>query len=154
PSGVFCNDDYSGINPGIRRWLEPGRYLVFVGMYSYGYGVGGPGTPFTTTATYQGGEPPLDLRTLTEGDFGAVTLTYMGQETRAGTSGAGVVASTLSTTCVGQISEAPSYVLDMPAGTLDLRVMAESDLTITMVGEDGTVYCNDDYYGQNPAIYQ
>jgi hypothetical protein len=36
PDGIVCNDDYSGLNPGIMQYLSPGRYGIWVGSYSVG----------------------------------------------------------------------------------------------------------------------
>ncbi len=30
---VFCNDDYSGLNPGVDAWFEPGDWDVWVGTF-------------------------------------------------------------------------------------------------------------------------
>jgi hypothetical protein len=40
PEGAWCNDDFSGVDPGIFRVFEPGEYQVFVGARSTPNGFG------------------------------------------------------------------------------------------------------------------
>jgi len=39
PSGSFCNDDYSGVDPALSEYLMPGDYDLYIGEYApLGYG--------------------------------------------------------------------------------------------------------------------
>lgn len=33
PGGVWCNDDYDNVNPGIEGQWKPGRYRIWIGSY-------------------------------------------------------------------------------------------------------------------------
>ncbi len=151
PDGTHCNDDYDGLNPGIRRWLNPGEYAVYIGPL----GTYATEIDFVTTFTWAQGTAPVDLSGLTEGLFGAATIgTEPDTITLSGTSGGPNLASTLDATCTGYITEEPSFILDVTAGTtVAAHVMSEGDTTIAFVGPEGTI-CNDDYTGLNPGIEQ
>jgi hypothetical protein len=150
PAGTFCNDDYEGLNPGVRRYLTAGEYVIHVGQLSGG----GFSSTLETTITASEGTPPLDLATLPDGEFGSVTMgPGYGTSTLAGTSGGPEDASDLDPACHGHITEAPSFIMDVDSATsVSIQVLAEGDTTLVMLGPDGTYYCNDDAIGLNPAL--
>lgn len=151
PSGTYCNDDYEGLNPGVRRWLDPGEYLISVAVsYPPGYPIN-----FTTTISSEEGTPPPDLETLTSGLFGDATVgSYFGTTTLSGTSGGPNRADDFEYSCRGYISELPSYILNIEDyNYVQINVLAEGDTTLVVMGPDG-VFCNDDYTGLNPGLYQ
>jgi hypothetical protein len=45
PGGLYCNDDFEGLNPGLRASLTPGTWSVYVGNFSLEEGP----TPYTLT---------------------------------------------------------------------------------------------------------
>lgn len=150
PAGTFCNDDFDGLNPGMRRWLTAGEYAVYVGPLS-SYSLE---TDFHTTITRIEGTPPLDLATAS-GVFGSATLDYsMTASTFSGTSGGPNAASTMEPSCSGYISEEPSFVVDVTtSNTVSVSVMSQGDTTLVLSGPDGII-CNDDLVGTNPGIEQ
>jgi hypothetical protein len=151
PTGTFCNDDYDGLNPGVRRWLSAGVYLVYVGELS----ASGAATPFVTTITPSVGTPPPDPSRFTTGRFGSVTVGYgLGTTTHSGTSGGPRAAEEIEASCRGYITEEPSFVMQVNDYVYTtLRVMSEGDTTMVVMGPDG-VTCNDDYHGLNPGLDQ
>ncbi|MBN1944324.1 MAG: hypothetical protein JW797_01555 [Bradymonadales bacterium] len=150
PAGYYCNDDYEGLNPGIRRWLSPGEYLVFVGQLS----PSAIATTFTTTFTATGGTPPPDLTAFSTGAFGSVAINTTAQSTTlSGISGGPNNAADLDASCRGYISQQPSYILDVVDYiNVSIMVLSEGDTTLVVMGSDGTVYCNDDLVGFNPSL--
>jgi hypothetical protein len=146
-----CSDDYDGVNPGIRRYLAPGEYAVYVGELS----PTGIGTAFTTTVTGTAGTPPPDIASMASGLFGTATvgLSY-GTTTLGGNSGGPNRADTLDMSCRGYISEQPSFIMDVTDESyMSVRVMSQGDTTLVVMGPDGT-FCNDDFSGLNPGLEQ
>lgn len=71
------------------------------------------------------------------------------------TAGGSIDASTINTSCVGKIANAPDFELTYTAGTtypLIISVASESDTTLVINGADGSWYCIDDVDGFNPKI--
>ena len=57
--------------------------------------------------------------------------------------------------CAGYGSlDAPDFVLTLPGEVPELSIFAQSvrDLTLAVIGPDGTVLCNDDFSDLNPAV--
>lgn len=151
PAGTFCNDDYSGLDPGVRRWLTAGEYSVFVGTL----GSGSRTIGFNTTFSIQPGDPPVDLSGLTTGRAGRIEVSSTtAAETFSGTSGGSKSAADFDATCRGWVNEEPDVLLDITTATyLSFQVMSPGDTTLVVSGPDG-VFCNDDYTGVNPQIDQ
>jgi hypothetical protein len=152
PSGTWCNDDYDGLNPGVRRFLDPGEYTIYVGDLSGGY-PGSTGTPFTTTITASVGTPPPSIGT--SGTYGDVTIgPGYGTTTLGGAAGGPVAANTFDSTCRGYVTLEPSFIMEVTASTfVTVQILAEGDTTLVISGPDG-VFCNDDFNGLNPGLAQ
>ena len=151
PAGTYCNDDYDGLNPGVRQWLEAGEYVVYVGPLGAYAGE----IDFQTTFSVVDGGPPFALDTAATGLFGNATVgSGYDSATMSGTSGGPIDASTMESYCTGYVTEQPSFVLDVTGGgTISIQSMAEGDTTLVVVGPEGTI-CNDDNIGVNPGIEQ
>ncbi|MFN3170204.1 MAG: hypothetical protein ACE37E_05885 [Hyphomicrobiales bacterium] len=64
-------------------------------------------------------------------------------------------ASSVGNNCNGFIANAPDYTIDFQGAgrvPLDISVTSSTDTTLVVVGPDGSVYCNDDSDGLNPAL--
>ena len=151
PAGTFCNDDFEGLNPGIRRWLTAGEYQVYVGPLS-SYGVG---SEFSTSFSMVAGSAPIDLGARTTGLYGITSIgSGTGATTLSGRSGGMNSADTMDASCRGYITEEPSFIVDVTdATTVSLSIMSEGDTTLVVSGPEG-VFCNDDFVGLNPGLEQ
>ncbi|MEM6957286.1 MAG: hypothetical protein AAF645_16465 [Myxococcota bacterium] len=71
-----------------------------------------------------------------------------------GETGEGMYANTLSPECVGTTTEEPTAVVSTLSNFPYLRVFVQSqgDTTLAVQRPDGSVICNDDFAGLNPAV--
>ena len=106
-----------------------------------------------TVQTAETSEPPSDSR------FGVLTLAPGFIPDPATMSGTVEVqdlvdASTLGSSCIGQISRNPDHLLIADGDFANLRVLAFSEVDITLVVQspDDTYRCNDDAEGLNPIV--
>ena len=61
----------------------------------------------------------------------------------------------LDSYCYGYIPDAPTVRIQIDfEGYAELTVESSSDPILLVQGPDDYVYCNDDYYGLNPGLYQ
>lgn len=162
PNGEwYCDDDSAGeLNPGIRiRDPQSGRYAVWAGRY--GGGLGLDATLFVSELGFRGdtsGPPQLDP--MAEPNYGGTRLTAGFAPDPHNVSvfagGDQDVYDALGQNCRGHASRASDYNLDYTAGALDLYLSAtsESDITMSVMGPDGTWYCDDDGAGDlNPGLH-
>lgn len=159
PSGGWvCNDDMSGLNPGVTfETAEAGDYLVWVG------------------ALYEGGADTFDLfARLGDPDWG-LPLTNIDGDPRYGfselnvdqaTSGQLLIRGEISATaaadtlpndmyCSGYINaDAPDLVLTLDRASAGFSLYATSDVDLVMAvrSPTGEWLCNDDTMGTDPAV--
>lgn len=145
PSGTWCNDDYEGLNPGIRGAWPAGTYRVFVGTYS------GDMAENYTLRVQQYEVRETTVYALSPGFLpDPYTETGLAGGPRdsfewTGTDG--------FTDCQGNLPREPQHILELDEFSR-LKVVAESnnaDLTMIVEGPSGT-WCNDDFEGLNPGF--
>lgn len=163
PEGQWhCNDDAFGLNPAVSIYGAPaGDYLIYVGAFS-------PGATGRFTLLAALGEPNWDGAPRTGGSralnpaappavarlaFGPATpidprviFDIAPSQTEARGMGAG---------CVGFVTPSqPDVVISVQPGLPQLMVymVSELDGVLLVVGPDGTIHCNDDFDGLNPAV--
>ncbi|HLT47915.1 MAG TPA: hypothetical protein VK002_11850 [Rubricoccaceae bacterium] len=155
PGGDWlCNDDEEALNPGLRvEDAESGRYAVWVGTFSDTASADTPATLYVSAreapALDPAGTPSAGTVTLAAGftpDPHEVTVTVGGPASAGTLSG-----------CSGFVDAAPSVVLAYDthsAGPLYVYARAEGDddLTLVVIGPDGTAHCNDDAAGLDPGL--
>ncbi len=162
--GWFCSDDADGLDPGIQIDApEAGTYLAWVGSYANPGGEveatisAAPGEIVVTQPSY--GPDPYHGPTQSE-------ATYDGAEIRPGDAaarltfdempvtetvrpGGSVVNPVEGDACFGFISERPTVAI-ASTGDLAVSVSGEDDLTLVVLGPDGSWTCSDDADGTNP----
>ncbi|MEM6382994.1 MAG: hypothetical protein AAF739_09990 [Pseudomonadota bacterium] len=159
PDGLtYCNDDNVDLNPGLRiAGAQAGDYAVFVGTFEPIVDDFYPNATVTAFSGDGGADIPGtfgNARASIEPAFGSITLNAgFGEHSISLQAGGDFEAFELGSDCAGFIAEAPDYVarLDAPAG-VRISARSESDTTMAIVAPDGTVFCNDDTEGLNPAI--
>lgn len=92
-----------------------------------------------------------------DSNFGTITLApgfTPDPHTATGTSGGTTDASTLNAGCAGNISGTPDHLFVASAAFANLRIMAKSDIDITLVVQkpDGSYLCDDDSEEMNPIV--
>lgn len=159
PSGGWvCNDDMSGLNPGVTfEAAEAGDYLVWVGaLYE-----GGADTfeLFARLGDPDWGLPPTNI----DGDprYGFSELNVdqatSGQLLIRGEISATAAADTLPNDmyCSGYINaDAPDLVLTLDRSSAAFSLFATSDVDLVMAVRSplGEWLCNDDTMGTDPAV--
>ena len=165
PDGSWlCNDDAYSLNPAVSFDNAPaGDYAVYVGAFSAGTQddwtlMAALGEPVWDNAPTHGMEGGAVLAVDAEPAIGR--LTY-GPQTRVDPrvifdiSGAGTEAWPLGEGCNGYIDTTrPDVVVTAEFGLPQLMVymVTDGDGVLVVAGPDGTVYCNDDFDGLNPAV--
>jgi len=162
PDGVWlCDDDTFGINPAVTFENPlPGDYQIHVGafaqdaegIYALYAADGAPNWDVAQTPA------PEALNVAAEP---AVARMAFGARTRPDPRIVFDVPQTefavfeLGEECAGYIDPTrPDLVIEAEAGLPQLMIymIAEADGTLTVVGPDGTLYCNDDFEGLHPGI--
>ena len=168
PDGSFFCDDDGGseiLQPMVDAMFAPGDYNVFVGTFSED-----TNAAFTLTLTPGavadapaggGGAAALVTTgtaptTTANGTYGGLTIpAETAAHTFNGNAGGPNSANALNPMCFGQIAAAPDHVLEVQAAQhLNLAVLSQGDLTLTVQGPNGVFYCNDDDNGLNPGIHE
>lgn len=90
-------------------------------------------------------------------NFGTITLVpgfTPDPHTATGTSGGTTDAATMNAACAGNVSGTPDHLFVASAAFANLRIMAKSDVDITLVVQkpDGSFLCDDDTDGTNPVV--
>lgn len=171
PNGVYhCDDDGFGYpNPQVTV-TDPasGLYDVWVGTYSssggnpdaqlaiseLGYGPDGSSADDGWTTPSPTGNVDWSLPP----EYGSVELTagFMPDpHVVEVTAGGYEEAASVSDSCWGWVTSAPTYDVYYTAGSFDISFTAvsESDTTLMVRAPDGTYHCNDDGYGYpNPQV--
>ncbi len=168
PGGMwYCSDDAEELNPGIQLDdAEDGIYRVWVGTF------GDMDTTTDVTVSVGPGEVVAmsdfggsDRVTQTEGMYSgtevrsgsaAAELSLEGDTSRASQSvmaGGMVLNPVEGGSCQGFISERPSLSIVSSHYSLEIQAMSDTDEDLTMVvlGPDGSWTCSDDADGTNPA---
>ncbi len=166
PDGSWsCNDDSFQLNPGISfNNAQAGDYAVFVGSYMSGEqgeynlyaSLGQPNWEGTEPAG--GFSAPDWLNDAAEPSV--ATLTY-GPETLIDPRVIFDIAPSqtdsfgMADGCAGFLTPTqPDLVVEAEEGLPQLMVymVSDSDGTLTVVGPDGQLYCNDDFEQLNPGV--
>jgi len=169
PDGTWhCNDDASGLNPGISVTNAPvGDYRIWVGAFNPGdttgynlyASMGSPNWTSATPGTAPGGQ--TSAVTLNSGAEPAVARIGYGPASPVDPriimdiAASSTDAFGLGDGCAGFITpERPDVVLDVEAGLPQLMVymVSEADGTLVIEGPDGTRHCNDDFEMLNPGV--
>jgi hypothetical protein len=162
PDGTWlCDDDTHGINPAVTFDAAlPGDYQIHVGAFAQGaegiYALyAADGAPNWDVAQ---SPAPEALNVVADP---AVARMAFGPRTRPDPRIVFDVPQTefavfeLGEECAGYIDPTrPDMVIEAEAGLPQLMIymIAETDGTLTVVGPDGTLYCNDDFEGLHPGI--
>ena len=163
PGGDWhCNDDTYALHPAVTLSnAQAGEYHIFIGAYAEGArggynlyaALGQPDWERAQTASggaaFGSDQDPLVARI----GFGPQTridprviFDILPGETSA---------LELGPECAGFLNpERPDVVIAAEAGLPQLMVymVAEADGTLAVVAPDGTLHCNDDFEGLNPAV--
>lgn len=150
-SSVHCNDDFSGLNPGVIGPENlPGNYAIWIGTFNA-----------IENDFYP--EASLDIDEVSankEQPAGAITSANLGPSlspdpfTTTLAAGGIIDASTVSPACNGYIATQPDFTLAYTASSEPLRTFVDSnaDTTLLIRTPSGEVLCNDDFDGLNPGI--
>jgi hypothetical protein len=88
--------------------------------------------------------------------YGYISVTRgFGSQSFSLQAGGQIMASDVGSNCSGYIANAPDYTIDFQGAgrvPLDISVNSSTDTTLVVMGPDGSVYCNDDSDGLNPAL--
>lgn len=170
-----CADDTYGTNPGIDLTnAGPGQYDVWIGSYRSGEQIrgalkitelrnvqpgGGSAQPTPTPPPSSGGNSALD--THANPNFGTRSITpgFTPDPMNVNvTSGGNINAATanLGAGCVGYLTRAPDFRINLTANDNFLRIYATSnagDVTLVVNSSNGSWVCNDDSNGgTNPSV--
>lgn len=168
PDGsVRCSDDEVGLSPRWSGEFAAGRWQVFVGTQTPGAGVRArmrlfEGPPSKVPAAQVAALPPpvfegpmpTPLRDEASGANGGLRLARgTGPGTVTGVGGGPRDASRLGPGCAGLVGDGPDHLLEVEAAMeLTIRVDAEADTSLVVVGPRERVLCDDDTVGLSPAI--
>lgn len=157
----YCNDDSFGLNPAVSiSRAGPGAYHLWVGAYSQGdqgrynlyAALGAPNWDAAEPAGAAALDPLADP---------AVGRIAFGPETRIDPRLIFDIAPSRSEArgmgegCAGYITpEQPDVIIDTRHGLPQLMVylVSEADGVLLVAGPDGSIHCNDDFEGLNPAV--
>ncbi|MCA9563457.1 MAG: hypothetical protein KC561_08205 [Myxococcales bacterium] len=160
---TYCSDDAIGLDPAIVKSWIPGSYSVWVGSYS------APDThSYDLTFVNRSGTAPEAAAVGLELE-GRETLDHLGDMTltrgfnpdpvvRSGSAEGNLDASTLANGfgghCVGLVTARPNHLVTLSDSfsNLRVRVRAEEDTTLVVRDPSGVFWCNDDRYGDDPAM--
>lgn len=138
----YCNDDFDGLNPGVRVSGDSASYRVFMGAY---------GETNELRAD-------LSVRHLERKPVTTVTASIRGGELQKTVDMKGSVMeqNTLGNECPGYVGSVttPNAIISVRGVTSSLEFIGRTtdDGVLTVVAPDGTVHCNDDTYGLQPAV--
>ncbi len=143
PHGVWCNDDYQGLDPGFVESWEAGTYHIYVGIYD-------EGVRANYTLTLREVKPAETVQTTLSPGFGVERLTSIAGGPRPGSEWTGV---SPHTDCTGHMPAEPQHEIELTEDISNLRVVASHSIDLTMVieGPEG-VWCNDDFEGLDPGL--
>jgi hypothetical protein len=164
PNGGFlCDDDTDGLNPAVSVLKpSPGEYAVWVGTYgaeivaaNLHLSLQEPdwGAVGTDTFAAQGRElalSPARFHALVAAD-----IPSGGREEIALMAGGADMAADFDMFCTGYIdAQSPDVTLEIApdTGGLDLRVRSDGDTTLVVRQPDGSLLCDDDSFGVDPAL--
>jgi hypothetical protein len=160
PDGqVYCNDDTYGFDPEVSLTnAMAGDWAVWAGVYS---GTGGESAVIEVSRTTGGGGGGQsfagggDLVPGAAPAAGVHALLPDASTEIPVTLSAGRPASDFSDGCYGNIDPArPDAVIRLEADepALHLRARSIEDTTLLVIAPDGSIQCNDDTYGLDPAL--
>ena len=162
PDGaIYCNDDAINYDPAIVLTdAVAGDYAIWVGVR--GTGAGQEARLVVGRQALEGVEaaaPPLTLQPQAEPAYGRFDLPAEGAvaaELPIVAEDNSVYAGDVASDCSGAITpERPDAIVTIPGPEAQVWFAATStdaDTTILVVGPDGSIQCNDDYAGTNPAV--
>lgn len=162
PDGaVYCNDDAQNYDPAVVLGdAAPGAYAIWVGVR--GEGVGSEALVRVgreAPAGVQASEPAPALEPEAEPASGRIALPAEGSaviDVQMVVGDDSLLAGELFQDCSGTITPTrPDAIVSVPNAEAALWVQATApdvDTTLVVVTPDGSVYCNDDYTGHDPAI--
>lgn len=180
PNGqMLCNDDAYGNNPAVEQSWSPGTYKIWIGSYQQGQnsqytlkltelrsqvpsGSSPAATTTTTTATSANPASPgigaLQIRSR-RGNFKPMRLRTgfrPDPKLTSGRSGGRVDATPLGGTCKGWIADRPDHIVNLQSAFNFFRIFINSsaDTTLVVLTPTGQWLCNDDAFGNNPAVDQ
>jgi hypothetical protein len=138
PDGrILCNDDGGeGFNPLIETSTSPGRVEVWVGSYS-----AGSNATYTLMGSAAGAAPPPVV-----GGGINVGPGMPDPAMASGRFGGPISASSLSSSCRGNISGAPNHVVNVTGYMPVIRFVVNGDADTTLIVQfpDGRFSCDDD----------
>lgn len=165
--GIFCNDDFSGLNPGVQMvGNEPGRYAIWVGTFNAIANntypdadiiiseITGPTPRPTPTPTPT---PSAGLDRFALPAFGTIAVTSgFGTQSFDMQAGGDVDAYAFDNRCAGYVASVPDYVIEyqgQAGSSLDISATSGDDTTLLVMDPNGNVFCNDDANGTlDPAL--
>ncbi len=169
PSGTWCNDDSTGLNPAVVASFAAGTYSIWVASYS-----AEQNHPYTIVFTDRGATVPTTVPTQAPlvpglmtssstptdpmGSLNLATGFVPDPQVRSLTVTGSIDVSTVQgadgTSCRGHVMQNPNHILNLntPFNYLRIQVRSETDTTLFVQSPNGTFLCNDDTDGFNPAI--
>jgi hypothetical protein len=136
----LCNDDADALtrDPELITYLAPGEYGVYVGVK----------TP--------GARSRYRLRVAEASEQAFPTVRRERPLRLQGISGGAFDASQRDPVCLGAIAGRPNHVVRLrQPEAVYITASSSSDLTLVVVGPDGTVHCNDDArQSLNPRVVE
>ena len=156
PQGrVTCNDDAFGTDPAIGfEPAESGDWAMWVGTFSSDGHETAVVTVDRVSLDADQRRPPQDLDLDAAPAGGAVVLSTSGQSVDLSIDPVSA-ATGVDPSCAGDIDPSrPDVAISVAEGSpaLWLRVAAEADSTLMVIGPDGAVHCVDDGYGVDPVL--
>ena len=163
PSGDWhCNDDTYALHPAVTLSNAlPGDYHIFIGAYAEGARGGYNLYAALGEPDWEGAEAGSGGAAFGSDQEPLVARIGFGPQTRIDPRlifdilPGETSALDLGTECAGFLNpERPDVVITAEPGLPQLMVymVAEADGTLAVVAPDGTLYCNDDFEGLNPAV--
>jgi hypothetical protein len=159
---VVCNDDTYGTNPSIEDRFRPGTYRIWVGSYTLG-----DQAPYELVLTSNRNVTPGHR----DGSGGVAQLDVSGTQSNyddtwlesgfdpdpqklTGRLGGELNASGVGPGCRGWITPQPDHIVNLEGRFGFFRIFGQSpsDTTLVVRAPDGTLHCNDDTNGLNPAV--
>jgi len=159
---ITCNDDTYGTNPSIEDRFRAGVYKIWVGSYTLG-----DQAPYELVLTSNrnitpghrdgsGGVAQLDL-SAAQSNYDDTWLESgfdPDPQKLTGRLGGDLNASGVGPGCRGWITPMPDHIVNLEGRFEFFRIFAQSpsDTTLVVRAPDGSIHCNDDSNGLNPAI--
>lgn len=160
----FCNDDFDGVNPGIRlNTAVSGQYDIWIGSYSSYENISGQLkiTEFAIPLQLDP-SPSTELNPSLDPNYGSVSLSsgfLPDPAVISLTSGGNVDVSYLNNGfgCNGYATAAPDFRLFWSGEGNELNFMFTAnfggdDTTLIINDPNGSWHCNDDFDGVSPGI--